>query len=491
MRNLSLKIGDGGKTMSNWWNADYKYRIPLMLTNPGSLTRHNEPVLVDLKFYKNRVHRDSIRVVGPNNEELPSQLFSLQEENGLVKAVGLAFLADLNDLEGTYWVYCDKESHGSTVYDGIKQLQPQLEDGVKRLDTGKYILELCRGTGDGTSAGKWGIRYFEEKGQGRNLIKDCSNAIGGFYGPFFTPSNGLVNPPEHTVIQCETEVEGPIYCRYRFKGTIPDGLDPNLKNKNFEIVWQFFYNTPWYMRTYNVDEFNTTVDGMPVSNKITVGDEFESGQGDVVLSRFGSYGGTYYRTGDLYAQILAKEVYNLLNTTEAEMPKGLKEFKRIIGDDINKVSWDYFWRLFCVKEGVLSDEQIISHVQNIINEAHHVVHKSDRRHTILKSDLVDVSAEPDQTIFPMNANKTVELNPETGYAMVWYTSSPVARYQIVQRPASGWVNWGTNGENEYPELPIGSTIYTAYGRFQDWEKEADKMEFPIVVLQGLVEFIDT
>jgi len=38
------------------------------------------------------------------------------------------------------------------------------------------------------------------------------------------------------------------------------------------------------------------------------------------------------------------------------------------------------------------------------------------------------------------------------------------------------VNWGTNGENEFPELPSGSTIYSAYGKFDNWKKEADKME---------------
>jgi len=82
------------------------------------------------------------------------------------------------------------------------------------------------------------------------LIKDCSNAIGGFYGPFFTPANGLINPPEHTIVECETEVEGPIYCRYRFNGKIPNGLDPALHDKSFSIVWEFFYQSPWFRRTY-------------------------------------------------------------------------------------------------------------------------------------------------------------------------------------------------------------------------------------------------
>ena len=64
-----------------------------------------------------------------------------------------------------------------SAYAGITQLPTELADGVRRLDTGHYVLELCRGTADGTAAGKWGIRYFEAKAEGKNLIKDCGNAI--------------------------------------------------------------------------------------------------------------------------------------------------------------------------------------------------------------------------------------------------------------------------------------------------------------------------
>lgn len=55
-----------------------------------------------------------------------------------------------------------------------------------------------------------------------------------------------------------------------------------------------------------------------------------------------------------------------------------------------------------------------------------------------------------------------EINPESGYSMVWYTSYIVGCYQIVQRKDSGWMNCRTNGENEYPEFPTGSTIYSIW-----------------------------
>ncbi|OTQ71909.1 hypothetical protein B6D17_02305 [Gilliamella apis] len=465
-------------------------KCTLMLNNPDGITRHNEPVIARLFFKEQPIDPSKLKLVNEQGKVIPHQLFDIvyDDTDTLISACSIAFIVtNLEQLVENYTLYLDEKTPVDNA-NGIKQLVPTLNDGVKRLDTGHYILELCRGTADGTSYGKWGIRYFSAKAEGRNLIKDCSNAIGGFYGPFFTPANGLINPPEHTIVECETEVEGPIYCRYRFNGKIPNGLDPALHDKSFSIVWEFFYQSPWFRRTYYVDDFETSVDGMPVINKITVGDEYESGQNNVVFSRFASYGGTFYRQGDLYANILADEVNRILSQPLDQLPPNARLYRESIGDNINAVSWDFFWRLFCVKEGILSDEEIKSHVKTILRKAHHVVHNSARNKEVLFAKDVDVNSVPEQTIFPLAANKTAEINPESGYAMVWYTSNIVGRYQIVQRKDSGWVNWGTNGENEYPELPTGSTIYTAYGQFDDWQKQADSMEKNIDVKQGLIEY---
>ena len=464
-------------------------KCTLMLNNPDGISRQNEPVITRLFFKQQPIDPTQVKLVDEKGDIVPHQLFDVvyDETNRLITACSIAFIVtNLNQLVENYTLYLDSQAQLNNLK-GITQLDTTLKDGIKRLDTGHYVLELCRGTADGTSYGKWGIRYFAAKAEGRNLIKDCSNAIGGFYGPFFTPANGLINPPEHTVVDCQTEVEGPIYCRYRFNGQIPNGLDPALHNKSFSIVWEFFYQSPWFRRTYYVDDFETSVDGMPVINKITVGDEYESGQNNVVFSRFASYGGTYYRQGDLYANILADEVNRILSQPLDELSPNARRYRESIGDNINAVSWDFFWRLFCVKEGILSDEEIKAHVKTILRKAHHVVHNSDRNKAVLFAKEVDVNSVPEQTIFPLAANKTAEINPESGYAMVWYTSNIVGRYQIVQRKDSGWVNWGTNGENEYPELPTGSTIYTAYGQFDDWQKQADSMEKNIDVKQGLIE----
>jgi hypothetical protein len=42
------------------------------------------------------------------------------------------------------------------------------------------------------------------------------------------------------------------------------------------------------------------------------------------------------------------------------------------------------------------------------------------------------------------------------------------------------VNWGSNGENECPELPVGVEIKTAYGPFAgEWEAIALQLETPL------------
>lgn len=463
------------------------YKSYIYLNNPDGLERINEPVKTEIKFQKKGITESNLILYDENDKIIPFQLIDRKfEEDSLISAT-LVYLITFkkDELTKKYKLVCDQENIQKHSVEGIKKLKPVQKDGFRRLDTGYYILELCKGTADGTASGKWGIRYFEAKEEGINLIKNYSNCIGGFYGPFFTPKNGLINPPEHTIVDITVEEEGPLYCRYIFNGQVPDGLDPNLKNKKFNIIWEFFYNTPIFRRQYNVDDFSTIVDGSPVTNKITVGDEFESGQGNRVFNKFASYENTYYREGDPYANILYDGVYKLLDEATEESHPNIKEYRDSIGEELNNVSWDYFWRLFCVKEGILSNDEIKEHISEILPKAHEVVYESSRfENTKVSLNGVDVNSVPEQTIFPMNANKTAEINEKTGYKMVWYTNNVVAHYQIVQRDDSGWVNWGTNGENEYPELPTGSIITCGYGQFNKWEDFADSMEKPIYSKQG-------
>lgn len=359
--------------------------------------------------------------------------------------------------------------------EGIRELPAREEDAVVRLHTGYFDLELCRGTAQGTGGSKWGLRHFGLAEDGIDLLPSGNNAIGGFYGPFFTPENGLINPPEHTIVDVEVVERGPIQHHYRMHGSIPDGLLPELRGKKFTIDWIFTYGSSHFTRIYNVDDFQAVINGRSVTNKITVGDEFESGPGEVVFDRFQALGGTRYRSGDPYAGELASMVEDTLATSQASS-ETFKRFRSALQGDIESAHWDLYWRLFCSWEGALPDDEIRQRLAQVRSQSHVLADLPDRA-WIIDSEPVDVSAVEHQTIFAGPADKTVEFDSRSGRAMVWWTSQPSGAFQIVQRPQSGWVNWGTNGENECPELPVGVVIKTAFGPHADsWHEVALQME---------------
>ncbi len=360
------------------------------------------------------------------------------------------------------------------VLPGIRALTGREADCFVRLDTGAFDLELCSGTAQGTGASKWGIRHFRGLGDGFELLPSGNNAIGGFYGPFFTPENGLINPPEHSVVEIEVIEHGPVLHHYRMHGTIPDGLLDELKGKTFSIDWMFYHGAPWFERCYRVDPFRTVINGRSVDNKITVGDEFEGGQGELVFDRFAALGGTRYRSGDPYAGELVAMVAETVAQSTATGPK-FEEFRRELSK-MESAHWDLYWRLFCAWEKVLSDDEIRERMARV-RASSHVLADLTSRQWQLTEEPVEVSRVPHETIFSGPAAKTVEFHEATGRAMVWWTSEPSGAFQIVQRRQSGWVNWGTNGENECPELPVGVTIRTAYGDFaRNWQAVADELE---------------
>jgi hypothetical protein len=260
---------------------------------------------------------------------------------------------------------------------------------------------------------------------------------------------------------------------------IPDGLLDELKGKRFSIDWIFTHGTPFFKRRYEVDPFQTVINGRSVTNKITVGDEFEGGKDKLVFDRFAAYGGTRYRTGDPYAGELAAMVADTV-VHSASQGRKFDEFRSQLVD-IESAHWDLYWRLFCAWEGVLGEDELRARLDKV-RAAAHVKADLPERQWLLTDQPVDISAVEHETIFPGPANKTVEYDQASGRAMVWWTSQPSGAFQIVQRRQSGWVNWGSNGENECPELPVGVAIKTAYGQFANrWEAVADQMETPPIV----------
>ncbi len=471
--------------MDHWTIERASHRIPLVLHNPGCRARADEPAEVAIHFSTFGPSSEGLSMTDSAGDPVPCQVLDASaSEPGRLRFANLCFLA--NFVEGQesadYYLYLSERALDGGEPDGIRQEAPVLEDGYRRLDTGAYTIELCTGTAGGDGGSKWGIRHFEHNRQRVNLIHRNGNAFGGVYGPFFTPENGLVNPPAHAVAEFEPLAEGPVVCEYRMRVRVPDGLRPELRGKNLDVRWRFHYRSHWFVRSYYPDDYETVIDGRECRNRITVGDEIESGKGNLLLSAYKHQDGTAYRAGDLYAEILLARIEDLKRREPELIAQAMDRLGIDPAEAPSEWSWDHYWRLFCVVEALLPEEVLREETERIWKSANDVVW-SDAQRNLMKytEDFVDVNREPTQTIFPLNARKTCEYSPLTGYSFVRYVNRTVPRMQIVQRHDSGWVNWGTNGENEYPELPSGSTIWSAYGQFDDWEAEAGNMENPVAV----------
>jgi hypothetical protein len=489
MKRLGLSGAAYPKTrevvMENWSYPEARYRLALDIFDVGDKGRTSEPVEVSIGFDVVRPPAEGILLADESGAACPFQIVRQSVgPDDLIDFLTLCFIVDVPSAQPgrRYFLYASEKPLNRPAFTAIEQLQPITADGFRRLDTGTYVIELCAGTGKGSGGSKWGIRHFEHKAQGLNLIANHENAFGGVYGPFFTPENGLVNPPAHAIANIEPVCEGPIKCEYRIKVEVPTGLRAELAGKKLESYWAFFARSHWFVRSYFPDDYETVIDGKPCRNRITVGDEIESGKKRLLLSTYKHHNGTAYRAGDLYANILLQRIEDLKQREPEKVAAALKRLGIDPSQDPRSWHWDNYWRLFCVIEGALPEDTLREEVERIWKSAHEIVWQ-DTEHNLMKySDgFVDVNREPQQTIFPLNAQKTVEFSPETGFAFLRYVNRVVPRMQIVQRFDSGWVNWGTNGENEYPEMPSGSTIWSAYGRFSDFAAELDCMENPVAV----------
>ena len=359
---------------------------------------------------------------------------------------------------------------------GIKEIPTAKEnDAYVHLNTGKFDFELCRGTAQGEGSSKWGLRHFMAVDEKRDLLPSGNNAMGGFYGPFFTPDNGLINPAEHLMVDIKPIENGPVMKEYRLSGRIPDGLKPELHGKRFALDWSFYYDVPFFSRVYHVDHFQTTVNQRSIVDKITVGDEFESGIGQLVFDRFATYDGVWYREGDPYSGQLANKVQELVHDGQKRSDR-FEDFRKQLTSNMANAHWDLYWRLFSVWENALSQDEIETNLHDVRQKAFVLAELNDRP-WLFSADPVNVSEVSDQTVFAGPATKSAEINTQTGQAMVWQTEHASNAFQIVQRPQSGWQNWGTNAENECPSLPVGSLIHTAYGPYQNnWREVADSLE---------------
>ena len=95
-----------------WWNLTYHYRKPIIITEPGAISRTNEPVEVTLTFDAGKAHKNSIRLMYYNGTSwigpLPVQVKILETypDPNYIKTANIAFLANVSKSgTETYYIY--------------------------------------------------------------------------------------------------------------------------------------------------------------------------------------------------------------------------------------------------------------------------------------------------------------------------------------------------------------------------------------------------
>ncbi|STV71294.1 Uncharacterised protein [Klebsiella michiganensis] len=287
----------------------------ITLTDPMNGTRDREPITFTLP---EKLQEPLWWAITDEDARILCQ--RLEQESSASRT---AFIATVS-FSGTLKMRLDRPLTAAEVGEiaGIHRLPGREKDCFVRL---KYRL-FRSGNVSGNRPGRrciqvGGCAIFARCRTTSSCFLPEITPLAGFTARFSTPENGLINPPEHTLVDIEILEEGPVYHHYRMRGAIPDGLLPELRGKRFSIDWKFSWNTPWFQRRYCVDDFSTVINGRSVTNKITVGDEFESGPGKLLFDRFAAYGGTRYRAGDPYAEELVAMVANTVTTSENPEPE--------------------------------------------------------------------------------------------------------------------------------------------------------------------------
>ncbi len=467
----------------NHIKADRDYVIHV--TDEYGFGRESEIVEFPIGIYFPPISHKKVMVVDEFSNKILSQITNINHETGTIThQSSLLFLLSTQKgcRERNLILSFSADADADNMDDGdagIKQLVPEQSDGFRRLDTGSYILELCCGKAIGAMPGKWGLRYFDLCGGDQQPLLNYTDALGGVFGPYYTPENGLINPTQNTIAEVSVLEEGPLLCRYRFDINVPNGLDPALHNSRIEVIWNFYYKSHRFDRTYCVTDYETIIDGMKTVNKITVGDEFDGGKGNLLFSHFGAYPETIYHGGDPYWNVLREVTAEVLRSVPISTPR-LKEFAEIYSSNLDEVSPNWYWKIFDPIEKVIDEKTRSIYLDKARKQAAEAVWKAVIHDGLKTTKMVDVTKEPQFSAFVRWVDKSFMKNFNNGLSVIWYTDQPIRRLQIVANPKSGWINWGTNGEKEYPELPSGTTIKLSYGRFNNWIEEAKKMESPLL-----------
>ncbi len=248
-------------------------KIEITITEPIGIARRNEPVAVPLPGDGRRETPLHVEVVTENREYIPAQIFS-----GFDGTEGALFVLSCNggEKKRATLELTPAESAACTNFKHHKA--DKRVGGIRKIDTGVYIVQIGTGLADGSMQGKWGLNFLQRKDEELNLID--GNSFGGVYGPFFTQENACKAYDEelgigarHYSMTFKELDNGPVLYRCLLEGTPPAGADENVKEKRVEALFSFYYGSDWFDRSYTIDDYKTVIWGETIRNNLTVGDE--------------------------------------------------------------------------------------------------------------------------------------------------------------------------------------------------------------------------
>ncbi|MGV9172919.1 MAG: hypothetical protein ACOC35_10170 [Promethearchaeia archaeon] len=145
---------DPAKT--DWWNSSYRYRVEVNFTEDGYANRTNEPVNVFVQFDQGECHKDTIRAVYNNTDEIPYQMWNISMYSGdtYIKYATLTFLAEVrksNTIQ--YFIYySDTNENGNILnpkekYIDQSALSTDFDGTTLSIDTSEFNVKLKEGRG--------------------------------------------------------------------------------------------------------------------------------------------------------------------------------------------------------------------------------------------------------------------------------------------------------------------------------------------------------
>jgi len=112
------------KTLQDWWDQGWKYGCRITLNETVGMDRINEPVdvFVDkiLPGYCTNAENET-RIIDPDNNEVPCQVYNVTMGDGYVKSFNVVFLANCSSYSTTHYhvMYNKTAAQAPVYYDGF------------------------------------------------------------------------------------------------------------------------------------------------------------------------------------------------------------------------------------------------------------------------------------------------------------------------------------------------------------------------------------